>query len=62
MGLELLMSQGGTSEQRELSAESPATATFFGSRLASAVDGSSDSTESPCFRIGARIIQPPLLQ
>jgi len=46
LGLALLMGQVDTSEQRELSVMDA---------------GSRDSTESACFRIGARVIQPPVI-
>ena len=62
VGLSLLMRREGTSEQRELSAELQHTATLLSSGQAPSVGaGSRDSTESPCFRIGARVIQPPLI-
>jgi hypothetical protein len=51
LGLALLMGRD-TTEQREL---------FNSSRTAGMDAGSRDSTESACFRIGARVIQPPVI-
>ena len=62
LGMAVLMRQVGTSGQRELSAELPPASTFFSSGRVPAVDaGSRDSTQTPCYRIGARVIQPPLI-
>jgi hypothetical protein len=51
LGLELLMSHGETSEETSELREFNETSSA----------GSDDSTESACFRIGARVIQPPLI-
>jgi hypothetical protein len=62
MGLALMMRQVCISEPHGLSAELPPAATFFSSGRVPAVDaGWRDSTESPCFRIGTRVIQPPVM-
>jgi hypothetical protein len=62
LGLALLMRQAGTSEQRTPSAELPPASTFVSSGRACAGDaGSRDLTESPCCRVGARVVQPPLI-
>ena len=57
LGLELLLRQPGASKQSTLSSE-----LSHASDRAQAVNaGSPDPTESPCFRIGARVIQPRLV-
>jgi hypothetical protein len=61
LGLALLMGRGETSEQRELSTESSTAPSLFTSSHTPADAGSRDSTESACFRIGARVIQPPVI-
>jgi hypothetical protein len=61
LGLALLMGHGETS-RCELSAAPPPPSTLFNSSHTPATDGGSrDSKESACFRIGARIIQPPVI-
>jgi hypothetical protein len=60
LGLALLMVHGETSEQCALSTEPPPASTLFNSSHTPASDeGSRDSTA--CFRIGARVIQPPVI-
>ena len=62
LGLALLMGHGETSEQPEVSTERPSASTLFTSSHTPAMDsGSRDSTESACFRIGARVVQPPVI-
>ena len=62
LGLALLMVHGETSEQCGLSTEPPPASTLFNSSHTPASDGGSgDLTESACFRIGARVIQPPVI-
>ena len=57
LGLELLLRQPGASKQSTLSGQ-----LSHGIDRAQAVNAESvDSTESPCFRIGARVIQPRLI-
>jgi hypothetical protein len=62
LGLALLMGHGETSGQCELSPKAPPPSTLFNSSHTPAIDsGSRDSKESACFRIGARVIQPPVI-
>src|SRR5205085_11960726 len=60
LGLALLMGHGETSGQ--LSTEPPPPSTLFNSSHTPAgAAGLRDSTESTCFRIGARLIQTPVI-
>jgi hypothetical protein len=62
LGLAVLMRQVGASDQRELSTELPPASIFFGSGRVPALDaGARNSAEPLCFRIGSRVIQPPLI-
>jgi hypothetical protein len=56
LGLALLMGRGETSGQ--LSTEPPPPSTIFNSSHTPATEAGKDSA---CFRIGARIVQPPVI-